>query len=203
MSSFGNGPDRPPKAAADRPDPRPDPEAPWPDFTAPRTKSTVEFSAEEFRHYAAARVMEQLDVSSGLIQQCEHLAALPETDRLATINASARLMNANAHLARALSRLVQGETRHRQIVERVQPPRTLSPDSFSQSDAGPPTAPTAATNAEAAAMMDLLQHKMLRYMAMVACEKLDPELREAFPDDYAPPEGQVAPRPGEDTPAKV
>lgn len=163
-------------------------EASWPDFAVARTKSALEMTAEEFRQHGAARVMEQLDVSSGLIQQTEHLAGLPESDRLAAINAAARLMSANARLAQALYQFVQGETRHRQIVERVQSDTTTLRHSNANRDAeGAAPQPVIDDT-----LFALLQRRMLLYMNMVAAERLDPELKEAYPEMYETPEPEKA-----------
>lgn len=124
-------------------------------------------SDDDFRRYAAARLAESLDSSVGLIAQAEHLSAapaLPAHDRINPLHAAARLMCANARLAREIARLAQVEHRQRTIVERLQPPVPVSIGSNSTlSDT---------LGAE-------LCLKMLRYMNVVAADAFDGAIKDA------------------------
>jgi hypothetical protein len=77
---------------------------------------------EELRRLAAERLAEHLDVGSTLILRCETLSLTTKGDKLGPINAAARLMRANAHVAEVLANVAQVERRRRSIVERIQPP---------------------------------------------------------------------------------
>ena len=87
----------------------------------PRTEDATGKSDEELRHFAVARLAEYLDIGAGLVERCEHLAELPAGDRLAPLFAAARLMHANANVARSFAQVAQVERRSRRIIERVQP----------------------------------------------------------------------------------
>ena len=88
----------------------------------PRTEDATGKSDEELRRLAVARLAEQLDIGASLTARCEHLADLPQGDRLGAIYAAARLMRANAFVAQSLAIVGQVERRRRSIVERIQPP---------------------------------------------------------------------------------
>ncbi|HEY0282670.1 MAG TPA: hypothetical protein VGC27_08610 [Rhizomicrobium sp.] len=128
---------------------------------------------EELRRLAAERLAEHLDIGASLIARCEHLAELPKGDRLGAIYAAARLMHANAHVARAFAQVAQLERRQRTIIEHIQPLVLKSADSNSSLENE---------------LERELRLKMLRYMKLVAAETLDPALDEAAaaaPEDNA------------------
>lgn len=85
-------------------------------------------SDEELRRLAVSRLSKHLDVASGLVTRCEAMAKVRRGDRLGPIYAAARLMRADAQVAKALAQVALLETRHRSIIERVQPPASKSPE---------------------------------------------------------------------------
>jgi hypothetical protein len=130
----------------------------------PRTEDAAGKSDEELRHFAVARLAEFLDMGSGLVERCEHLAAVPKGDRLAPIYAAARLMHANANVARSFAYVAQVERRQRTIIEHIQPTVLKMADSNS----------TLENRLE-----DDLRLTMLRYLKLLADETLVPSLNEA------------------------
>lgn len=127
---------------------------------------------EDFRRFAAAMLAGGLDYGNSLIGRAERLAAEHEGDRINPLFAAARLMNANARLAKEVGRLVQVEQRTRRIIEYVQPPVANSVDSNSTFEDS---------------LERELRLKMLRYMKLVADETFDGVLKEAgAPYDDAP-----------------
>jgi nucleotide-binding universal stress UspA family protein len=72
------------------------------------------------RREAIDHLLGQLNVSGALIERCELLAHTSKGDRTKPLFAGARLLAANAQLARALALLAQTEIRHRSIVETIQ-----------------------------------------------------------------------------------
>jgi len=141
-----------------------------PDAVPERTENALAKSDEKLRRLAAARLAEQLDIGSGLVERCEQLAAIPDTDRVRAILAAARMMQANAAAARALARVAGVEARSRRIVEYVQPPVPISNDSNS--------------NLENSLQHGLMQ-KMLRYLQLYADGLLDPAIEEMTRDGLA------------------
>ena len=145
----------------------------------PLTENSPENSDEELRRFAVARLADHLEMGVSLVARCEHFAELPKGDRVNPLFAAARLMNANANVARAFAQVAQVERRQRTIIERIQPPAPQNADSNST-------------------LENLLERtirlKMLGYMAVVASERLDPVLNEALDDDaYAPEKESAAP----------
>lgn len=128
------------------------------------SKDVLEMSDEELRRLCAARLAEQLDLGSSLVQRCEHLAALPKGDRAKSLFAAARLIGAGAQAAKAFADVAQVERRRRTIVEHIQPPVTRSNDSNSSLQGK---------------MIDELENKILGYMKLYAEETYDPVLKEA------------------------
>jgi hypothetical protein len=133
---------------------------------APAEDSNAE--DETGRRSAVENLSEYLEIGTVLVNQCAHLSALPEGDRVKPLNAAARLMNAQARVAEALATVGKVERVRRTIVEHVQPPapKTLDLNSIL------PESPEAALERE-------LTLKMLRYLALVAGETLDGPLAEA------------------------
>ena len=119
---------------------------------------------DDFRRFAETRLADQLDYGASLVARAEHLAELPQGDRLNPLFAAARLMNATARVARELALLARVERRQRTIVERVQPSVPLSPDSNSTLEDS---------------LERELRLKMLRYMQLFASETFDGPLEKA------------------------
>ncbi len=128
-----------------------------------RTEDATAKSDEELRHFVAARMAEQVDIGCSLTERCEHLAELPEGDRLGAINGAARMMRANAFAAQAFAKVARVERRQKTIVERIQPPvfKTADLNSSFESE-----------------LERDLRLKMLRYMKLLADETFDPALKE-------------------------
>ena len=76
---------------------------------------------DELRRIAAERLAEHLEIGASLVARCEHLAGLSKGDRTGPLYAAARLMRADAEIARALATMVGVERRSKSIIERVQP----------------------------------------------------------------------------------
>ena len=129
-----------------------------------RTEAALDKSDEELRRLAVARLAEHLDIGSSLVARCEHLAELPKGDGLAPLYAAARLMHANAHIARSFAQVAQVERRQRTIIEHIQPAVLKMADSNS----------TLENELERG-----LRLTMLRYMKLLADETLEPALEEA------------------------
>lgn len=131
---------------------------------ADRDKDAVAMSDDELRHHGAARLAEHLDMTTDLVERCGQLAGMREGDRVAPLYAAARLMQANAQIAKALGYVAQTEIRRRTIIEHIQPP----------------AAKTAYSNCSLENRLeDELRLTMLRYMKLLADETLEPSLREA------------------------
>ena len=135
-----------------------------PEVRNPRTEDATGKSDEELRHFAVARLAEYLDIGASLVQRCEHLAELPTGDRLAPLYAAARLMHANANVARSFAHVAQVERRQKTIIEHIQPRVLQMADSNS----------TLENELEAD-----LKLTMLRYLKLLADETLVPSLNEA------------------------
>jgi len=122
------------------------------------------YSDEAMRRHAVGRLADNLDIATGLMEHCEHLAALPKGKRIEPVFAAARLMQSSAHVAKALAHMAQVERRQRTIIERIQPPAVISNGSKSK---------------PVGALIETLSEKMLRYMNVLADEKLTPEIEQA------------------------
>lgn len=68
---------------------------------------------------AAERLNAMMARSLRMLDDCAMLAATGKTDPAGAVTAAARLLKSNADVTHALVYAVQGETRHRSIVERV------------------------------------------------------------------------------------
>ena len=82
---------------------------------------------EVHRQSAASELAAYLACARTMIARCEAMSKAARGDRLGPIHAAARLMNANAQVARALAHVALVESRHRTIVEKIQPPAQKNP----------------------------------------------------------------------------
>lgn len=78
---------------------------------------------EVHRQSAAAELADHLAQSGALLARCVAMAKATRGDRLGPMYAAARLMNANAQVARALAHVALVERRTRTIVETIQLPK--------------------------------------------------------------------------------
>jgi hypothetical protein len=78
---------------------------------------------EVHRQSAVEELAGYLARSGGMLARCETMSKAVRGDRLGPIFAAARLMNANAQVARALAHVALVESRRRVIVETIQPPQ--------------------------------------------------------------------------------
>ena len=148
----------------------------------PQTETSPENTDEELRRFAVARLADHLEMGVSLVARCEHFAELPKGDRLNPLFAAARLMNANANVAKAFAQVAQVDRRQRTIIERVQPPAAQNTDSNSTLEYD---------------LERMIRLKMLGYMAIVVSERFDPVLKEAFDDaEHAAEEESAAPASG-------
>ncbi len=76
---------------------------------------------EARRQSVAQELAGYLARGTALLNRCETLASAKRGDRLGPILAAARLLNANAQVARVLAQVALVERRSRTIVEAVQP----------------------------------------------------------------------------------
>lgn len=74
---------------------------------------------ERLRREAAERLNAMMARSMRLLDDCAMLAATGKTDPAGAVTATARLLKSNADVTHALVYAVQGETRHRSIVETI------------------------------------------------------------------------------------
>jgi len=89
---------------------------------APQTSEPQPMTEEDLRQFAAERLADHLQIGVDLAGRCEHLSSVAKSDRVAPLYAAARLMTANAVIAKALETYVKLEPRRRLIVERIQTP---------------------------------------------------------------------------------
>jgi len=82
----------------------------------------VPMTAEDLRRFAAERLADHLQIGVELAGRCEHLSAVAKSDKVAPLYAAARLMKANATVAKVLGEYINLEPRRRLIVERIQTP---------------------------------------------------------------------------------
>ena len=151
---------------------------------ADRDKDAVAMSDDELRHHGAARLAEHLDIATDLVERCGQLAGMREGDRVSPIYAAARLLQANAQIAKALGYVAQAEIRRRTIVEHIQLPVAKTADLNCSLENRLATA---------------LRLKMLGYMTLLAHETLDPALREALAEATGTHEEDKAPPPAPET----
>ena len=98
--------------------------APPVEFGAPAPQSRDEIK----RQSAVDTLAEMLAASMEMLARCQAQANASRGDRLGPVYAAAQLLHANANIARALAHVGCVETRHRSIVERVQPPESQKPE---------------------------------------------------------------------------
>jgi hypothetical protein len=173
--SLGSGGETQPQS--DQPTTAPDPGA-APAFAPeavrharPADRGSAPLASDEMvRTFAVARLAQQLDIGTRMLTHCSHLEKLPNSARPDAVYAAARLMQANANLARALGQMAQVERRQRTIIERIQRPAAVSNDSNSILEA---------------TLFQQLTMKMLRYMTGFAGETLDPAIKEMAEDARA------------------
>jgi hypothetical protein len=77
---------------------------------------------EIHRQSAVEQLAGYLARGGALLARCEAMAKAARGDRLGPVYAAARLMNANAQVAKALAHVALVESRRRTIIETVQPP---------------------------------------------------------------------------------
>lgn len=80
------------------------------------------YDDDAYRKCAVEELSVHLLRGGALLEHCETLADASYSDRVSAITAAAKLINANAQLAKALAQMVQVERRSRTIVETVQRP---------------------------------------------------------------------------------
>ena len=85
--------------------------------TAPQSKDEVH------RQSAVEELAGFLARGGAMLARCEAMSNVARGDRLGPVYAAARLMNANAQVARALAHVAVVESRRRTIVETIQSPR--------------------------------------------------------------------------------
>jgi hypothetical protein len=93
---------------------------------APQTRDEVH------RQNAVEELAGYLTQSREMLARCNTLSKATRGDRIGPLNAAARLMTANAQVAKALAHVALLESRHRTIVETVQPPKPENPELNSQ-----------------------------------------------------------------------
>ena len=78
---------------------------------------------EVHRQSAVEELAGYLAKAGAMLDRCEAMSKAARGDRLGPVYAAARLMNANAQVARALAHVALVESRRRMIVETIQSPR--------------------------------------------------------------------------------
>ena len=77
---------------------------------------------EVHRQSAVEELAGYLAKAGVMLDRCEAMSKVARGDRLGPVYAAARLMNANAQVARALAHVALVESRRRMIIETIQPP---------------------------------------------------------------------------------
>ena len=77
---------------------------------------------EVHRQSAVEELAGYLAKAGAMLDRCEAMSRAARGDRLGPVYAAARLMNANAQVARALAHVALVESRRRMIIETIQPP---------------------------------------------------------------------------------
>lgn len=140
-------------------------------------------SDEALRRRAATYMTQHLESAGSLIERCEHLALQAKGDRMRPIHAAARLLQADARVAQALGQLAKVERRQHTIVERIQPPQPVLKHSNS----------SLANSDPQIELIDEMVGKMLRYLKVIADERLDPVLNEVAEEENARAKENSAP----------
>ena len=80
-------------------------------------------SQDEIKRQSAIDTLAaMLATSMAMLSRCQARANAARGDRLGPVYAAAQLLHANASIAKALAHVGCVETRHRSIVEKIQPP---------------------------------------------------------------------------------
>ena len=88
---------------------------------APASQSPAEaWSDEAYRHFAVEQLALQLARGGKLLARCESIVEVTPDSELGPIREAAKLINANAHLAKALAQMALVERRSKTIVETIQ-----------------------------------------------------------------------------------
>lgn len=115
------------------------------------------------RQGTVLRLMEHLNIGVQMVADLSKDPAFSADDRLQVVLASARMIQANANLGKAIGVLAQVEHRRRTVVQHIDPPKVWN-DSISIQEV----------------MLERdLTLKMLRYMKVIADETFDPAIAEA------------------------
>jgi len=85
----------------------------------PHTRAELD---DAYRQIAIEELALHLSRGSALLQRCDEMSREYRSDQVGAVHAAARLMNANAQLAKALAQLALVERRSRTIVETIQRP---------------------------------------------------------------------------------
>jgi hypothetical protein len=97
--------------------------SPAPSQAAPPRASVAERAQDDaYRQVTVQDLALALSRSDALLARCQAMAEVANFDQLGPINAAARLMNAQAQVAKALAQAAQVERRSRTIIETVQRP---------------------------------------------------------------------------------
>jgi hypothetical protein len=133
---------------------------------------------ESLRRVVALRLAEHLDDGVELASEvCNDPYSRSPDDRITATFAVARMINANAHLGRAIANFAQVEQRRRMIVERVEAPSPVLNDSISIQDVQ---------------LARDMTNKMFRYMKVLCDETFDPAIEEAAQAEAAKAEAAKA-----------
>jgi hypothetical protein len=90
---------------------------------APTSQSPAKPRPDEaYRRFAIEELALQLARGSKLLAHCEAIAKVSPADALGPVREAARLINANAQLAKALAQMAMVERRSKTIVETIQMP---------------------------------------------------------------------------------
>jgi hypothetical protein len=131
-----------------------------------RTEDALAKSDEELRRLVVARLAEHLDIGSGLLAYCEHLACVPKGDRVAATHAASGLMRSGAMVAQAFAQTTQLERRSRKFIEHVQPVAPKNAD---------------LNSAFEVKTLEEIQNLMIRYMKFYAEETLGAAMKKDGP----------------------
>lgn len=124
--------------------------------------------ADAPRRSVLDNLSDYLETGTVLLNQCAHLSALPNGDRVKPLFAASRLMSAQARVAEVLATIHETAQVRKAIVEHYQFSRAQKPDSNS-----------ILNESEESAIERELRLKMLRIMALHAEEGFDDALKEA------------------------
>lgn len=94
---------------------------------APQTQDEI------YRQAAVQELADHLAKGKALLMRCQSLANAARGDRLGPLYAAARMLNADANVARAFAQVALVERRTRTIVETIQQPVPENPDLISAS----------------------------------------------------------------------